>query len=237
MKTKVLFAFLLLLFPLTHAQIVMNPSDFNIGLIGGETVSKSFTIEWTRDIPVVCYLSYEITQENGTYEGNEMWMNFSENPVILEPHNQKTIEFSIHSLPNIQPGIYHITIESEVKLEKIKETRTITREVTVISENTTKINELNKTIKNLNSSLSYYRNLYDHYKDMYGYYKSIYENLTDELNISQQKIENMEEIITNQTEYINQLKDIKTIATISILLSIVLLLFILFLLLKFMPYM
>jgi len=165
---------LFLFFQLAYAQsIAVTPNEFSIELVGGENVSKNFTIEWDGEVPVVGYLSYEISEENGSYEGKELWVEFSENPIILEPNNPKEVVATIYSLPSIQPDVYRITIKATVYLQQIEKVvrevefferekpvikiRNVTiekvKEVPVYFENTTRIQEMNFTILTLNKTI------------------------------------------------------------------------------------
>lgn len=152
--------FLLFFFPIAWGQLAISPSEFHVEIVGGENLSKNLTIEWGGRTPVVAYLSYEVSQANGFYTGKELWIDFSENPVILEPNKPKTIEFRVHSLPNIQPDTYFITIEAKVNLERReiirKEVRIEYRNVTV---NATMPAKPNATAENLETLYHYYSNL------------------------------------------------------------------------------
>ena len=165
---------LFLFFQLASAQLVLNPTNFHVEVVGGETVSKNFTIEWKGEAPTVGYISYEIEEENGSFEGSEMWLTFSENPVILEPNSPKEITAYIHTAPNISPGNYTIQIKAITYLQYIKEVevvekekpiiliknvtvekiKEVPKEVPVYFENTTRIQEMNSTIFSLNQTIS-----------------------------------------------------------------------------------
>ena len=83
-KTKILSLLILcLLIPIASASsIELNPESFNIELIGGESYTQNFIAEWDGEAEVVGHLNYSVTEANGTYNGSELWLNFSENPVI-----------------------------------------------------------------------------------------------------------------------------------------------------------
>ena len=209
--------FLFLFFPLAYAQLTLNPSKFSVEIVGGENISKNFTIEWNGKTPVVCYLSYEITQANGVYNGKELWLNFSDNPTILEPYKPKTIEFYIHSLPNIQPDNYTITIKAEVNLEQVEKEveRVKYKRTVIIYENKTKIaemndtiNSLNETIENLNQELS---SAYEKYNETLEELESLGLNLTnfkELINLLNQTLYEKEQEIENLKNEIGKARDV-----------------------------
>jgi len=173
--------------------MIINPSEFHVGIVGGENISKNFTIEWNGKAPVVCYLTYKITQANGFYNGKELWINFSENPIILEPTKPKKIGFYIYSLPNIQPDTYYITIEARANLEEVKkEVKRVKYERVVIPyENKTKIVGMNNTIETLNKTI----------EDLNQELLSAYEKYNKTL----EELENLGYNITNLKRIINSL--------------------------------
>jgi len=180
------FIFLFFMIPLANAQIKIEPSGFQINLVGGESISKTITLLWKGEAPVVAYLNYSIEQINGTFNGSEMWLNFSQNPVILEPNKDKEIGITIHTKPNIYPGEYLIIINANTSIEQITKTKTEVRRsviykyinvtnnvtvpenVTVVKwyENTTKIKELQDEINELENRLSYYKNVTEYMENV-----------------------------------------------------------------------
>jgi len=115
-----------------------------------------------------------------------MWLNFSQNPVILEPNKDKEIGITIHTKPNIYPGEYLIIINANTSIEQITKTKTEVRRsviykyinvtnnvtvpenVTVVKwyENTTKIKELQDEINELENRLSYYKNVTEYMENV-----------------------------------------------------------------------
>ncbi|MCD6483128.1 MAG: hypothetical protein J7K83_02565, partial [Candidatus Aenigmarchaeota archaeon] len=111
------------------------------------------------------------------FEGTEMWVNFSSNPVVLEPYKEKEVEVTISTKPNIYPGEYLVKIYANVSVEQVVETEVrhgfiveyvnvtssvaAPQNVTVIEtyENTTRINELQNRINELESELSHYKEI------------------------------------------------------------------------------
>jgi len=168
--------------PLVNAQIKIEPSSFQINLVGGESTSKTITLLWKGEAPVVAYLNYSIEQINGTFNGSEMWLNFSQNPVILEPNKDKEIGIAIHTKPNIYPGEYLITINANTSVQQVTKTKTEVRRsviykyinvtnnvtvpenVTVVKwyENTTKIKELQDEIAKLKYTIQDKQSMIDY---------------------------------------------------------------------------
>jgi len=159
---------ILLLVSIVSAQsVTVNPSEFEVSLVGGENISKNFIVIWNGKTSVVGHIFYSVTEENGIYDGSELYLNFSENPIILEPNKPKNITATIHTTPNILPDVYNVIIEIKVELEKPEPetvTRTIyssggikyvniTQEVPVYYENTTKIEKMNQTLAEMNQTI------------------------------------------------------------------------------------
>ena len=215
MKRQVILGllFLFLIFPLACGQLVINPSEFSIRIVGGESLSKNLTIEWNGETPVVCYLSYKITQTNGSYNGKELWVNFSENPIILEPAKPKTIEFYIHSSPNIQPDTYSITIEAKVSLEEVeKEVEKLKyKRIVILYENKTKIVEMNRTIETLNKTIDYLNqellSAYEKYNISLGNLSLNITNLKGVINLLNQTLFERENEILKYENLINSLTE------------------------------
>ena len=241
MKRQVILGslFLFLLFPFAYGQLVINPSEFSVEIVGGENISKNFTIEWGGKTPVVCYLSYKITQANGFYNGKELWINFSENPIILEPTKPKTIEFYIYSSPNIQPDIYSITIEAKVNLEEVeKEVEKLKyKRIVILYENKTKIVEMNNTIETLNKTIDYLNqellSAYEKYNIRLGNLSLNITNLKGVINLLNQTLFERESEILKYENLINSLTEenrklrtelniIKIVSSIAIITLIVL---------------
>jgi len=120
MKRKMLGLLVLcLLIPIASASsIELNPESFQVELVGGESNTQNFTVEWNGEAEVVGHLNYSVTEANGTYDGSELWINFSENPVILEPNQPKQLAFTINTIPNIYPDIYSIMINISAEIEE-----------------------------------------------------------------------------------------------------------------------
>ena len=241
MKRQVILGllFLFLLFPLACGQLIINPSEFSVEIVGGESISKNFIIEWGGKTPVVCYLSYKITQANGFYNGKELWINFSENPIILEPTKPKTIEFYIYSSPNIQPDIYSITIEAKVNLEEVeKEVEKLKyKRIVILYENKTKIVEMNRTIETLNKTIDYLNqellSAYEKYNISLGNLSLNITNLKGVINLLNQTLFERESEILKYENLINSLTEenrklrtelniIKIVSSIAIITLIVL---------------
>ena len=219
MKKQVILGllFLFLLFPFAYGQLVINPSEFSVEIVGGENISKNFTIEWGGKTPVVCYLSYKITQANGFYNGKELWINFSENPIILEPTKSKSIEFYIYSSPNIQPDTYSITIEAKVDLEEIEKEveRTRYKRTIILYENKTKIVEMNRTIETLNKTIDYLNqellSAYEKYNKTLEELENLGFNITNLkgiINLLNQSLFEKENEISNLKNEIAKVRDV-----------------------------
>jgi len=181
-KNLLSILFLFFMIPLVNAQIEIEPNSFQINLVGGESTSKTITLLWKGEAPVVAYLNYSIEQINGTFNGSEMWLNFSQNPVILEPNKDKEIRITIHTKPNICPGEYLITINANTSVQQVTKTKTEVRRsviykyinvtnnitvpenVTVVKwyENTTKIKELQDEIAKLKYTIQDKQSMIDY---------------------------------------------------------------------------
>ena len=170
---KTLLPFLFLFFvPIASAQILLEPSSFHIEMVGGENTTKTISLVWKGEAPVVAYLGYEIEQVNGSFSGSEMRVEFSENPVILEPNKVKKVEVTIATRSNIYPGEYLVRIFANTSVEQVVEEEmvsrivkkiilenvTVPKNVTVIKwfENKTKISQLEEQIENLENKLANY---------------------------------------------------------------------------------
>jgi len=170
---KALLPFLFLFFvPIASAQILLEPSSFHIEMVGGENTTKTISLVWKGEAPVVAYLGYEIEQVNGSFSGSEMRVEFSENPVILEPNKVKKVEVTIATRSNIYPGEYLVRIFANTSVEQVVEEEmvsrivkkiilenvTVPKNVTVIKwfENKTKISQLEEQIENLENKLANY---------------------------------------------------------------------------------
>jgi hypothetical protein len=105
---------------------------------------------------------------NGNYEGKELWIDFSQDKLILEPNKPENLQIFIYTLPNIQPDIYNLEITIRVDVEKpeaITLTRTeylpgvvikyknITQNITIEKPVPYIPEEVNQTIESLNKSL------------------------------------------------------------------------------------
>jgi len=170
---KALLPFIFLFFaPIASAQILLEPSSFQIEMVGGDNVTKAVSLVWKGEAPVVAYLGYEIEQVNSSFNGSEMRVEFSENPVILEPNKVKKVEVTIATRPNIYPGEYLVKIFANTSVEQVVEEEmvsriakkiivenvTVPKNVTVIKwfENKTKISQLEEQIENLENRLANY---------------------------------------------------------------------------------
>jgi len=170
---KALLPFIFLFFvPIASAQILLEPSSFHIEMVGGENTTKTISLVWKGEVPVVAYLGYEIEQVNGSFSGSEMRVEFSENPVILEPNKVKKVEVTIATRSNIYPGEYLVRIFANTSVEQVVEEEmvsrivkkiilenvTVPKNVTVIKwfENKTKISQLEEQIENLENKLANY---------------------------------------------------------------------------------
>ena len=170
---KALLPFIFLFFvPIASAQILLEPSSFHIEMVGGENATKTISLVWKGEAPVVAYLGYEIEQVNGSFSGSEMRVEFSENPVILEPNKVKKVEVTIATRSNIYPGEYLVRIFANTSVEQVVEEEmvsrivkkiilenvTVPKNVTVIKwfENKTKISQLEEQIENLENKLANY---------------------------------------------------------------------------------
>ena len=175
---KALLPFLFLFFvPIASAQILLEPSNFHIEMVGGENATKTISLVWKGEAPVVAYLGYEIEQVNGSFSGSEMRVEFSENPVILEPNKVKNVEMTIATRSNIYPGEYLVRIFANTSVEQVVEEEmvsrivkkiilenvTVPKNVTVIKwfENKTKISQLEEQIENLENKLANYSSYID----------------------------------------------------------------------------
>ena len=175
---KALLPFLFLFFvPIASAQILLEPSSFHIEMVGGENTTKTISLVWKGEAPVVAYLGYEIEQVNGSFSGSEMRVEFSENPVILEPNKVKKVEVTIATRSNIYPGEYLVRIFANTSVEQVVEEEmvsrivkkiilenvTVPKNVTVIKwfENKTKISQLEEQIENLENKLANYSSYID----------------------------------------------------------------------------
>jgi len=170
---KTLLPFLFFIFvPIASAQILLEPSSFQIEMVGGDNTTKIISLVWKGEAPVVAYLGYEIEQVNGSFSGSEMRVEFSENPVILEPNKVKKVEVTIATRSNIYPGEYLVRIFANTSVEQVVEEEmvsrivkkiilenvTVPKNVTVIKwfENKTKISQLEEQIENLENKLANY---------------------------------------------------------------------------------
>ena len=168
---KTLLPFLFFIFvPIASAQILLEPSSFQIEMVGGDNTTKIISLVWKGEVPAVAYLGYEIEQVNGSFSGSEMWVEFSENPVILEPNKVKNVEVTLATKPSIYPGEYLVKIFANTSIEQVVKKETSTRivtkqvNVTVLKniteekwyENTTKISQLKDKIEILENKLSNY---------------------------------------------------------------------------------
>jgi len=168
---KTLLPFLFFIFvPIASAQILLEPSSFQIEMVGGDKTTKIISLVWKGEVPAVAYLGYEIEQVNGSFNGSEMWVEFSENPVILEPNKVKNVEVTLATKPSIYPGEYLVKIFANTSIEQVVKKETSTRivtkqvNVTVLKniteekwyENTTKISQLKDKIEILENKLSNY---------------------------------------------------------------------------------
>ena len=170
---KALLPFLFLFFAqVASAQILLEPSSFQIEMVGGDNVTKAISLVCKGETPVVAYLGCEIEQVNGSFNGSEMRVEFSENPVILEPNKVKKVEVTIATRPSIYPGEYLVRIFANTSVEQVVEKEMVSRivkkiivenvsvpkNVTVIKwfENKTKISQLEEQIENLENKLANY---------------------------------------------------------------------------------
>ena len=174
MKKLSFLSLFLFFIPLVYANLCLEPSRFSVEIVGGENITKTISLVWRGEAPAVAYLSYEIEQINGTYEGKEMWINFSSNPIILEPNKPKEVVVTISTKPNIEGGEYLVKIYANVSVGQVVKTIVkrrivykyinVTRNVTVPEyinitvekwyENTTKIEQLEQKIKELEQNLT-----------------------------------------------------------------------------------
>ena len=141
--------FLFLFFPLTYSQLTLNPSKFSVEIVGGENITKTISLVWKGEAPVVAFLGYEIEQVNGSFSGSEMRVEFSENPVILEPNKVKKVEVTIATKPSIYPGEYLVRIFANTSVEQVVKKETSTRIV---------IKQVNVTVPKNITEIKWYEN-------------------------------------------------------------------------------
>ena len=122
MFKKILTVIVFVLFSssfVSASEITIGVDNFSINLVGGDSKNITFTATANGFSKTVTgQLSYTITQENGIYNGSEMWIEFPENPMVLEPNQPKTSFFTIKTVPNIMPDTYNIDLKLTAENEE-----------------------------------------------------------------------------------------------------------------------
>ena len=157
-KTCCLLIGMLILFSgIVHAgDIVVDPPDYNVDLIGGDTIIRPITITWTGEAAVVGFIETGIIPD-----GEGIDIVYSEDPIILYPGVPNTIDMTIATAINLVPGDYVITTLVFTEIEKVIEYRssgggggTTYIYETIEIENITQINILLDIIQQLNDKLN-----------------------------------------------------------------------------------
>jgi len=94
----------------TEPEIIVKPSSFTVGLIGGDTVIKNITVTWTGDNSIQCFISTNITSDCPGNNSEGIDVTYSEpSPFNLPSNVDYTVNMTIKAAINIMPEIYTIT--------------------------------------------------------------------------------------------------------------------------------
>ena len=153
----VIFAVVLLLFSgvAQAGNIIVEPTEYNVDLIGGDTIIRPITITWTGETTVVGFIETDIAPD-----GKGIDVTYSEDPVVLYPGIPNTINMTIATAINLVPGDYVITTLVFTEIEKVIEYRsrggggTTTIYETIEVENITRINMLLDIIQQLKDRIN-----------------------------------------------------------------------------------
>ena len=135
-------------------NIIVAPTEYNVDLIGGDTITRSITITWTGETAVVGFIETDIAPD-----GEGIDITYSEDPIVLYPNIPNTINMTIATAINLAPIIYTITTLVFTEVEEVIEYRsrgggTTTIYETIEIENITNINRLLDIIRQLKDELN-----------------------------------------------------------------------------------
>lgn len=118
-KALTIATFVILLSNFASAsEIIITPNSFDIDLVGGDSINKTIVIKAVGfTSPINVSLNHSITEKNGIFNGSEMWLNFSENSITLDPNQEKIVSFTLSTRPDIYPDDYFFTIELSADVE------------------------------------------------------------------------------------------------------------------------
>ena len=152
----VIFTVALLLFSgiVQAGTVIVEPTEYSVDIIGGNTVKRPITITWTGETAIIGFIETDITPD-----GKGIGVTYSEDPVILYPGIPNTINMTLTTAINIVPGDYVITTLVFTEIEKVIEYRnrggdTITIFKTIEVENSTHINMLLDIIQQLKDEIN-----------------------------------------------------------------------------------
>lgn len=72
---------------ITEPEIIVKPSSFTVGLIGGDTVIKNITVTWTGDNSIQCFISTNITSDCPRNDSEGIDVAYSEPSPFNLPSN------------------------------------------------------------------------------------------------------------------------------------------------------
>ncbi len=116
-KMAIPLVILILAIPMAMAaEITVEPFALNLFLYGGETKNASLFVRWDGDFPITTYSGYNITQENGTWDGIGMNVSLPES-VYLYQHIAEIVPMSITTDVALIPDNYTINVWFEAEHE------------------------------------------------------------------------------------------------------------------------
>lgn len=135
-------------------NIIVEPTEYNVDLIGGDTITRPIIITWMGETAVVGFIETSIAPD-----GEGIDITYSEDPVVLYPSIPNTINMTIATAINLVPGDYVITTLVFTEVEEVIEYRsrgggTTTIYETTEVENITRINMLLDIIQQLKDRLN-----------------------------------------------------------------------------------
>ncbi len=114
-KLLTILMFLIVIGSFVSASVTITIPPFDMDLVGGDSKDIYFTVYNGFSGPVEGYMGYVITQENGIYNGSEAWIEFSENPILLDSYARWTSYFTIKTAQNIVPDRYNICLRMDME--------------------------------------------------------------------------------------------------------------------------
>ncbi|MBU5678364.1 MAG: hypothetical protein KQA36_00525 [Candidatus Aenigmarchaeota archaeon] len=115
--TFLLNAILLSFISISYAQsVILNPSEFTIQMVAGESVTKEITAIWNGNNTVKAELNVSVEAKNTNTEGFQIIYPPS---IMLEPNVPKKFTIIIYAQPNLVPDTFYITLRVEVKIPVI----------------------------------------------------------------------------------------------------------------------